>query len=163
LLLRNSVLIKTEKQAEKLQNLSISNKDLFLKRDTFINKKVREISNIDIDFTSQKKHLVKQFKDLYKVAEQTDKSFLGAVKAQEIKQLKGLDTLEKRLLKAQKKVLSDQVSRMTELQNQLFPNGSLQERNLNFSEVYLEHGRELIEILLDNLQPLKGEFLVLEI
>ena len=163
LLLRNSVLIKTEKQAEKLEKLSISNKDLFLKRDTFINKKVREISNIDIDFTSQKEHLVKQFKDLYNLAEQTDRSFLGAVKAQEVKQLKGLDTLEKRLLKAQKKVLSDQVSRMTELQNQLFPNGSLQERNLNFSEVYLEYGPELIDILVDNLQPLKGEFLILEI
>ncbi len=54
LLLRNSVLIKTQQQAKKLDNLHISNRDLFLKRDTFINKKVRKISNIDIDFSSQK-------------------------------------------------------------------------------------------------------------
>lgn len=162
LLLRNSVLIQSKSQHKKLQKLNISTKDIFLKRDAFINKKVREISNIEIDFSSQKKHLKKQFEDLYTIAEQTDKSFLGAVKAQEAKQLKGLEKLEKRLLKAQKKALSDQVSRMTELQNELFPNGSLQERNTNFSEFYLEYGQSLIPNLIENLKPLVGEFLILK-
>ncbi|TBN04847.1 bacillithiol biosynthesis cysteine-adding enzyme BshC [Hyunsoonleella flava] len=161
LLLRNSVLIKTEKQTRKLNKLNISNEDIFLKRHSFINKKVREISNIDLSFTSQKEHLKAQFENLYKLAEQTDKSFIGAVKAQEKKQLKGLDILEKRLLKAQKKALSDQVFRMTELQNELFPNGSLQERSANFSEFYLEYGDDLISQLIKNLEPLKIEFAVL--
>ena len=161
LLLRNSVLIQTEKQAKKLEKLNISNEDIFLKRNTFINKKVREISSIDIDFSSQKKYLQTQFKELYILAEQTDKSFLGAVKAQEVKQLKGLDNLEKRLLKAQIRKLSDEVLRMTDIQNELFPNQSLQERNANFSEFYLEYGAELIPKLVENLGPLKGEFLIL--
>tara|TARA_R110002050_G_scaffold24083_3_gene64315 strand:+ start:88254 stop:89855 length:1602 start_codon:yes stop_codon:yes gene_type:complete len=161
LLLRNSVLIETEKQLEKLKKLNISNEDIFLKRDIFINKKVREISNIDIDFSSQKEYLKQQFEGLYKLTEQTDKSFLGAVKAQEIKQLKGLDNLEKRLLIAQKKKLSDQVSRMTDLQNELFPSGSLQERNTNFSEFYLEYGEQLIPSLIKSLEPLKGDFSLL--
>src|SRR5690606_4047500 len=163
LLLRNSVLIKTEKQSDKLKKLGISNEDVFLKRDAFINKKVREISNIDIDFSTQKALLKKEFKELYMLAEQTDKSFLGAVKAQEVKQLKGLENLEKRLLKAQKKKLAEQVSRMTELQNELFPNQGLQERNTNFSEFYLEFGEELIPNLIENLDPLKSEFVVLTI
>jgi len=163
LLLRSSVLIQTEKQEEKLQQLNISKSDLFLKKDSFINKKVREISNIDINFSTQKKYLKNQFEDLYKLAEQTDKSFLGAVKAQELKQLKGLDNLEKRLLKAQKRKLADEVERMTAIQNELFPNGSLQERNVNFSEFYIEHGNQLIPNLIENLEPLKGEFLVLTI
>jgi len=161
LLLRNSVLIQSEVQYEKLQKLHISNEDIFLKRDNFINKKVREISNIDIDFSPQKELLKKQFEELYQLAAQTDKSFLGAVKAQEAKQLKGLDTLEKRLLKAQKRKLTDQVSRMIEIQNELFPNGSLQERNANFSEFYLEYGEELIPKLIENLDPLQSEFLIL--
>lgn len=163
LLLRNSVLIQTQQQAQKLKKLNISENDVFLKRNAFINKKVREISNIDIDFSIQKKHLEEQFHFLYRLAEQTDKSFLGAVKSQEKKQIKGLMNLEKRLLKAQKKKLADQVIRMTELQNQLFPNQSLQERNANFSELYLEFGDQLIHQLVLNLQPLKGEFLILNI
>lgn len=163
LLLRNSVLIQTEKQHEKLKKLKISKADLFLQPDAFINKKVRQISDIDIDFSPQKEQLNKQFLALYELAAQTDKSFLGAVKAQEVKQLKGLDHLEKRLLKAQKRKLADQVSRMRDLQRDLFPNGSLQERNSNFSEFYLEYGDSLISNLVTSLQPLKNEFLILSL
>lgn len=162
LLLRNSVLIQTENQHKKLKNLNISKDDIFLKRDAFINKKVRQISDIDIDFSKQKEHLKNQFEDLYQLAEQTDESFLGAVKAQEVKQLKGLKTLEKRLLKAQKRKLKDHVLRMTELQNELFPNQSLQERQANFSEFYVEYGAQFIQQLILNLQPLKGEFVILK-
>lgn len=163
LLLRNSALVKTKKQAEKLTKLNISDKDLFLDRHSFINKKVRKISNIDIDFSEQLQHLENQFKDLYQLGEQTDKSFIGAVKAQEVKQLKGLKHLEERLLKAQKNKLADQIRRCTELQEQLFPGQSLQERNTNFSELYLEYGAQLIPELMKSLEPLKGEFLILNL
>ncbi|MCK0157568.1 bacillithiol biosynthesis cysteine-adding enzyme BshC [Cellulophaga sp. F20128] len=163
LLLRNSALIIAEKQAHKLEKLNISIQDLFLKQNSLVNKKIREISNIDIDFSEQKEHLVEQFKSLYVLAEQTDKSFLGAVKAQEVKQIKGLEALESRLLQAQKRKLKDQVVRMTEIQNELFPNKSLQERNQNFSEHYLEFGSNLIPQLIKHLKPLDDNFLILEL
>jgi len=163
LLLRNSVLVKSKKQSEKLVKLNVSNLDLFLKRSSFINKKVREISNIEIDFSNKIEQLEDQFNDLQELAKLTDESFLGAVKAQEAKQIKGLLALEQRLLKAQKRKLADQISRCTVLQEQLFPNQSLQERNLNFSELYLEYGEDLIPQLLKYLEPLKGEFLILNL
>jgi uncharacterized protein YllA (UPF0747 family) len=121
------------------------------------------VSNVDIDFSSQKAHLEQQFKGLYALAEQTDTSFLGAVKAQETKQINGLENLESRLLKAQKRKLSDYLERVTILQDELFPGQSLQERNMNFSEFYLEYGEALIPKLIENLEPLVGEFLVLTI
>ncbi|PTX58993.1 bacillithiol biosynthesis cysteine-adding enzyme BshC [Kordia periserrulae] len=163
LLLRNSVVLKTSKQSKKMEKLNIFNRDLFLPKDDFITKKVKELSKIDIDFTPQKEHLKQQFKDLYKLAEQTDKSFIGAVAAQEKKQLKGLKHLEKRLLKAQKRMLKDKVSRSRDIQKQLFPKNTLQERKQNFSEFYLEYGENLIPTLVEQLQPLQGEFLVLEL
>jgi len=161
LLLRNSAMVITEKQHKKLEKLNIKTADLFLKQSSLINKKIREISNIDIDFSPQKEYLRQQFEALYDLAEKTDKSFLGAVKAQEARQKKGLEHLEKRLLKAQKRKLKDQVVRLTAIQNELFPNQSLQERHLNFSELYLEIGPQLIPVLLDALIPLQAEFLVL--
>lgn len=163
LLLRNSVLIKTEKHTRKLEKLGLTLKDMFLKQSDLVNRQVIKRSSIDLDFSKQKAFLKKQFEDLYQLAEKTDKSFLGAVAAQEKKQLKGLSYLEKRLLKAQKRKLSDEISRITNLQDQLFPGQSLQERNLNFSELYLEFGDQLIQQLVLNLQPLKGEFLILEL
>lgn len=161
LLLRNSALLQTAKQDEKRQRLNISIAELFLKQHELINRKVRKISNIDIDFSPQKQHLVEQFQKMYDLAEQTDKSFLGAVKAQEVKQLKGLDNLEKRLLKAQKRKLKDEVERIAGLQNELFPNKSLQERQTNFSEFYVEYGEELISELMDKLDPLESNFKIL--
>jgi bacillithiol biosynthesis cysteine-adding enzyme BshC len=161
LLLRNSALIETERQNQKRQKLDISQADLFLKQHELINRKVRKISNIDINFTPQKEHLKQQFKHMYELAEQTDKSFLNAVKAQEVKQLKGLDHLEERLLKAQKRKLKDEVSRIAALQNELFPNKSLQERQTNFSEMYLEYGEDLIPALIKNLDPLELQFKII--
>jgi len=161
LLLRNSALVITPKQKEKLHQLNVSLEDIFLKQNTLINKKIRQVSNIDIDFTPQKTVLEEQFELLYDLASQTDKSFLGAVKAQEVKQKKGLDHLEKRLLRAQKRKLADHVSRLAELQNELFPGKSLQERNLNFSELYLEYGEALLPMLFEALDPLKQEFVIL--
>jgi bacillithiol biosynthesis cysteine-adding enzyme BshC len=161
LLVRNSALIITEKQADKLKRMNISTSDIFLKQSSLINKKIREISNIDIDFGPQKKLLENQFKEMYTLTEKTDKSFLGAVRAQEVKQKKGLDALEKRLLKAQKRKLKDQVVRLTDIQNELFPNLSLQERQLNFSEFYLEFGKELLPILFEALNPLELNFTVI--
>ena len=154
LLLRNSVLIKTKLQANKLEKLNLSNEAIFLKQEILINKKIKEVSAINIDFSKQINHLKNQFKDLYVLAEKTDKSFLGAVSAQEKKQINGLKHLEKRLLKAQKRKLKSQVQRITTIQNELFPNGSLQERNLNFSELYLEFGNDLIPSLINSISIL---------
>lgn len=161
LLLRNSVLLIAEKQKEKLDKLAVSVADLFLNQHELKTKLTKHISDIEIDFSSQKEHLKQQFKDLYELADQTDKSFEGAVAAQERKQIKGLEHLEKRLLKAQKRKLNDHLERVTEIQDALFPNQSLQERHLNFSELYLNYGPSLIQKLSSELQPLKGDFTII--
>ena len=161
LLLRNSVLLATEKQVQKADKLELSWEDLFSKQQDLITNKTKELSNLNIDFTSQKEHLKKQFADLYEIASKTDNSFIGAVKAQEVKQIKGLENLEKRLLKAEKRVLAEKLVRITTLQNELFPKQSLQERKANFSEYYLEFGQDLLDKLFEELKPLEDEFSVI--
>ncbi|WP_456424248.1 bacillithiol biosynthesis cysteine-adding enzyme BshC [Lutibacter sp.] len=162
LLLRSSVLLITEKQRTKSSKLHISLQELFLKQDQLISKKIKEISEIKIDFSTQKEFLQQQFNELKELAKQTDISFLGAVNAQEKKQLNGLDYLEKRLLRAQKRKLSAIVERIKILQDDLFPNQSLEERTRNFSEMYLKLGNQFIPMLIDTMQPLQLEFSVIE-
>ncbi|MGB1270397.1 MAG: bacillithiol biosynthesis cysteine-adding enzyme BshC, partial [Flavobacteriaceae bacterium] len=110
--------------------------------------------------STQREFLKEQFKELYKVAIQTDESFVGAVAAQEKKQLNGLNALEKRLLTAEKRKLKEKLNSFTAIQNELFPKQSLQERNTNFSELYLEYGTELIPMLKKRLKPLSGDFTI---
>ena len=163
LLLRNSALIVSKKQLEKLKKLNINTKELFLKTPDLIDQKIRELSQINIDFSPQKQLLKEQFKALFELSKKTDASFVGAVSAQQQKQIKGLEHLEKRLLKAQKRKYKDHTERITILKQELFPNESLQERYKNFSELYLEYGKELIPQLLKHLNPLSHHFLVLTI
>jgi len=163
LLLRNSAALCTPKQVKKMQRLNISKEDIFIDQNKLINKKIRDISEINIDFSGQRLQLKKMFNDLEILSNQTDPSFLGAVKAQEKKQINGINKLEKRLLKAQKRKMKEVVDRITTLQDQIFPNHSLQERNTNFSEFYLNYGDSLIPILFDALQPLELKFDLIEI
>jgi bacillithiol biosynthesis cysteine-adding enzyme BshC len=161
LLLRNSVVTITSKQAEKADKLELSYADLFANQQELFNQKTKEFSKFIIDFSEQKEALKKQFEALYTIANQTDKSFSGAVKAQEIKQIKGLENLEKRLLRAEKRIHKDRLQRILVLQNEIFPNQSLQERKANFSEFYLEYGDTFLKKILSELKPLDQEFKVI--
>tara|TARA_B100001059_G_scaffold50628_1_gene43810 strand:+ start:6583 stop:8187 length:1605 start_codon:yes stop_codon:yes gene_type:complete len=162
LILRNSALVISEKNIRKISKFKLELKDLFLKRNALINKKVRQISNIDLDLSSFKKLLEEQFEHLESLILKTDASFEGAVQAQKSKQFKGIDRLEDRLLKAQKIKLKDHVERLVLLQEQLFPGGQLQERVENFSDFYLQHGGEFIDFLMETFEPLSAEFSVIE-
>ena len=163
LLVRNSVLLNTEKQAKKADKLDLTWADLFTKPANLVNAITHKLSAFPIDLTTQKETLEKQFEYLYELAQQTDKSFTGAVKAQEVKQKKGLENLEKRLLKAQKRKLDNELQRVIDLQCELFPNQSLQERQTNFSEFYLEKGEQLIPLLIQKLKPLENNFNIITI
>ena len=163
LLVRNSVVLATEKQIKKADALKLSWADLFSKQKDLVNNKTKVLSEINLDLSNLKMQLNKQFEELYSIANQTDNSFIGALKAQEIKQIKGIDHLEKRLLKAQKRNLQDVLNRIIHLQNDLFPNQSLQERQTNFSEFYEENGELLIQTLIEKLQPLEHDFRIIAI
>ncbi|MDI1317001.1 bacillithiol biosynthesis cysteine-adding enzyme BshC [Flavobacterium sp.] len=161
LLVRNSVLITTEKQLHKADKLKLSWSDLFENQQELFDNKTKEFSAFKIDFSEQKEQLKQQFEKLVEIANQTDKSFIGAVNAQQTKQIKGLENLEKRLLKAEKRVHAEKLEQIILLQNELFPNQGLQERKANFSEFYLEANNKLIEKLFQELKPLEPHFSII--
>ena len=162
LLVRNSVLLYSQKTAKKMEKLKLTPSEIFLKRDSLINKKIRQISSVNLDLGFLKDQLKEQFDYLHTLVAQTDPSFEGAVAAQEKKQTKGVQHLEKRLLKAQKRVLSDQIQRLELLHNELFPGDQLQERSLNFTAFHIETNGQLIPLLLKSVQPLRSDFTLIE-
>ena len=162
LLVRNSVLLYSKKQANKLKKLEIKISDLFYSQNTLDEKKVKEASSIDLNLEHLKIALNKQFDYLRSLVSKTDKSFEGAVNAQEKKQINGINKLEKRLLKAQKKSISNQIERIQIIRNQLFPENEFQERKLNFFTIYNEIGEKFIPLLIESLDPLDTDFNFIE-
>ena len=94
LLLRNSAVLATQKTARKIKQLDLEKEELFLKRTALINKKIRQISNIDLDLQFLKEKLEEQFEYLEGLVESTDPSFKGTVKAQKKSSLMGLTLLK---------------------------------------------------------------------
>lgn len=161
LLLRDSVLVATRKQTQKADALGLSWNDLFLPAEDLRTVITKRLSALDLDFSPQKKFLTAQFDELEKLALSTDKSFGTAVAAQKAKQLKGLENLEKKLLRAEKRRHEDILNRAVALRNELFPGGGLQERQENFSGFYADYGPEFIEAILSGLNPLDQQFKIL--
>ena len=161
LMLRNSVLLISEAQEKNLHKLGLTHHDIFLKNNILENKITQRLSEYPIDFSAQRACLQEHFAQLHQIAAHTDKSFLGAVKAQEAKQLKGLDNLEKRLLKAQKKKYRETLDRVIDLRVSLFPKESLQERVDNFSEYMIESQGQFINTLVKHLSPFDLRFVIL--
>ena len=163
LIVRNSVLLMSKKNIKKCEKLDLNVSDLFKKTDNLIKYHISKKTDYSKDFTKLKKVISSNFIKLYKVAQKTDKSFIGALKAQEAKQLKGLMHLEKRFIKAQKIKHKDEIERIKALKDVLFPNNSLQEREINFSEFYKDYGEDFINILKSNLKPFVNKFIIISL
>ena len=103
------------------------------------------------------------FRALYKIANQTDTSFYGAVAAREQKQIKGLSNLEKRLLKAEKRKHAVQLEKALKLKAALFPQNTLQERHSNFSSFYSLYGPTFLKSLRAGFQPFQQGFYILSL
>ena len=161
LILRNSVLLINSKLSKKIDKLKIKIKDLFLEKNLLISKVIKENSKISLDLNFLKDQLESQFDFLEDLIKKTDKSFKGAVLAQKKKQIKGISNLEKKLLKSQKRKMNDLVERINIIYESIFPNNDLQERQVNFFELYEEHGIDILSFLKKNIDPFDNNFIVL--
>lgn len=73
-----------------------------------------------------------------------------------------LQVLEKKMLRAEKRKMQDQLLRISKLKAHVFPNGGLQERVENFITYYLRYGNRYFDLLKDNIDPFRHEFLIVE-
>lgn len=158
LMVRNSLLILSEKQKSKLEKLHISYSDLFQPLYQLVNKNIEENSDLEIDFSGYEAQLEQIFKELEEKAIQTDSSFSKMVQAQRKKQLEGLSKMKARLTKAEKRRHAERVERIEILYTELFPNGNLQERISNFSAFYLEYGVDFVKEVYEIIEAIDFRF-----
>ena len=160
---RNSALLLDKRLIDKLNKLDVSIEEILMPKEILKEKLVKKYSKLKLDFTNLKQNLTDQFLELNRIASQTDKSFIGALSAQEKKQINGLNMLEKRLMNSEEKVHQDKINRVLKIRDKLFPDGKPQERISNFSEFYVNEGIDMISLIKNNLDPLSHKFSVIEI
>ena len=159
--LRNSISLIPAKLISKLRRINLEISDLFLPMDELSRRYVARNSGLEIDFSAQITHLKKQFEQLYLMAKQTDASFMGAVGAQEKKQIKGLERLQQRLMRAEKRKHAQDIQRLAKMREWLFPEGTLQERKENMSWGLTQIGPEFLALLKNHIDPSDHRFTLL--
>ena len=148
LTLRKSLVLLTQKQVRKIKKMNgMTTADFFLPKEKLKQKYTQKLSDGLLDFTPFNKRLQSIFDDLQTLSQKTHEDFSGALRAQKQKQIKGLQNLEKRLLRAEQKKHQNLLQNLEDLHTQLFPNGVMQERVENFSTYFLPYGQVFLDRL----------------
>ncbi|MCH8555467.1 MAG: bacillithiol biosynthesis cysteine-adding enzyme BshC [Schleiferiaceae bacterium] len=138
--LRQSFLFIPKVIQRKIEKLELSLDALWQGRANLEQQIVGNNTHLDLQLEDQENILEQMFLQLEELAKQTDASMVGAVKAQEQKQRNGLANLRKKLLRAEKRRLSEKMRMLNEVLDYCFPKGGLQERSQNFSGLIATFG-----------------------
>lgn len=161
LLLRNSALIVDKRSAENLDRLGFKLEDVFFTTQELQKKWLQYHAKGNTSFGDEKKAIKLIFDKIKLNAFQTDKTLESSVESAKTKTDYLLSHLENKLLKAEKRKHEVSLNQIAKLKERLFPNGVLQERILNIAPMYVNYGDNFISSLIENFDPLGGDFTVL--
>jgi uncharacterized protein YllA (UPF0747 family) len=159
LVLRNSFMIMNGKQEHKLNELKISLSDLFKDETVLSNEMIVKWTGTDFSLSQEMGQVKSLFNLLKTKSGDIDKSLIQHVHSLEVDMLKKINTLEKKMLKAERKKQAVQLQRIWKLKAELFPNGNLQERVENFMPYYAEYGPSFIRAIIEHSLSLEQEFI----
>jgi len=161
LVLRNFVLFVDKGSAKRLVKLNLKSTDLFKKTELLIKEYLKSNTEFSLDFNEEEKSLKSVFDSLEYKAKNIDLSLQPMIKSELQKSIKTLKKLEDRLIKAEKKKEAIAVDQINNLKNKLFPNNALQERHDSLISLLLFYGEDVIEELINKLNPLDKNLLIL--
>lgn len=160
LILRNSFLLAGEK-AEKIKNkLGLSEAELFLPQPELENLLAERIHGNRYDTTAAAAEMKAFYAKLELQAGAIDVTLRQHVAALHARALKKLEGLEKKMKRAERRLLQDESNQLTALKAMLFPNGNLQERTENFMPYFAMYGAALLERLYKESLTIEQEFTV---
>ncbi len=162
LILRNSFLLIEEKYSELMQKLEITSADLFKGEQLLLNKIVLKRSERTLDLSNEKIKMESAYNEIKQTVKQIDLTLVQHTEALQTKALKRISSLEKKMLRAEKRRFEDIKNQLNKILDSLFPVGNLQERTENFMLFYAKFGSDFINELYKNSLTLTQQFCVLE-
>lgn len=162
LVLRQSTLWMPKYACKLQQKLQLSDEDLFLPTE-----KLKEIfalkhSGDALDLTAEITDLESVLNRMKTKAESVDTTLSDASKAVKAKISHLTSSLEKKMIRAKKRHLSDQMRQIENLKQFISPEGKLQERHDSFLELYLEYGNEFLTYQYEHTRPWGEQFLIVK-
>jgi bacillithiol biosynthesis cysteine-adding enzyme BshC len=161
LILRNSFLLVSQHWMQKLTHMGFGIPDVFRGADDLANALVLRDSTNTLNLEEEITAANDYYERLRTLTRPVDPTLEQHVIALQAKALEPIRTLEKKLLKAERRKFGDQQRQLTALKNALFPHDNLQERVENFMPWYAALGPAFIHELYKHSPVLEQEFVVL--
>jgi len=161
LMLRNSALVIDKRSETRMQILGISHKHLFSNTETLKTDWIKAHVNLQLALDDEERAVRAIFDQIKLNAYKIDKTLSQSADAAKSKALKLISTLEKKMLRAEKRKHKTSFSQIEALKEKLFPTGVLQERVLNIAPMFVLYGDDFIESLIASFRPLDHQFTIL--
>src|SRR5690606_2160010 len=158
---RNSAMLTDDSVAEKIFRLNFTFKSIFKDSEVLKKEYVRLHTTNRLNLDDEWREMKGIFEKIKLRAHKIDPSLGPSTDAVKARLKRTLNSIEKKLLKAEQRNFSESQVQIERLKNKLFPDGVLQERVENFAYYYLKYGDSFIEELVANLKPLDFKFTVL--
>ncbi|HXA01405.1 MAG TPA: bacillithiol biosynthesis cysteine-adding enzyme BshC [Cytophagaceae bacterium] len=134
---RNFAMVINKNLDKKIQKLGLSCKDLFEGENELKKKFIAEQEDAVFDFAEEQRMFDELFDKLKEKLSAADKTLEGFVLAEKQKALKIIEGIEKRAKRSSEDKLKVEIDQLLNIKSRLFPNGSLQEREDNFLNFYI--------------------------
>jgi bacillithiol synthase len=157
---RNFAMIMDQEILRKFKKTGLGLKNIFEEKNYLFNHWVLQHSPRNLTVGTERNSINQMFEQLKSRAEQVDKSLTGFVGAEGKRALNSLEKIERKLLRAEKRLHGDKLKQIEWVKDVLFPNGSLQERIDNFLNFY-QQDPLFIKKILDAFDPFDFRFNVL--
>lgn len=159
---RNSLLWIDTGSLRRMEKLGLSTADIFMEKETLLKRYVRDNAENELSLGEEKAALESLFGAVAQKAGEVDATLVKTVLAEQAKQVKALEQIEARLVKAEKQKHEVALGQLRALKDKLFPGNGLQERHDNFLSIYLKHGDAFLSLLIQELNPLEEGLLVVQ-
>ncbi len=161
LVLRSIAAILDKNACKKLQKLELPKEHLFVEEEALIKQYVKEHTSQTLELAEERADTERIFNAILEKAKAVDPTLASSVEGSKQGQLKALEVLETKLLRAEKRNQETAVNQIRGLKAKLFPNGNLMERVDNFLPYYAAQGPAFIDELKSHLDPFEGQFVLL--
>ncbi len=159
---RNFGLLLDERSSKSLEKLGFSIADIFKTTDTLKAQYVKRHSEKELELTEELAILENMYADIISKAKNFDITLARTSEAFKVKSVALLNTLEKKLIRSEKRNYTEAMTKIEKLREHLCPGGGLQERKDNMLNYYTDKNG-LIETLLEAFDPLDYRFNVVSV
>lgn len=157
---RNFAMVMDHTLVRKFEKTGLELKDLFEEKNYIFNHWVLKNTNHDLTVGVERNVLLDIFEKIKTKAASIDQTLGPFVGAEGKRALNSIEKIERKLLRAEKRLHGDRLNQLEALKDALFPNGNLQERTDNFLNFY-QQDPAFIQKLLDCFDPFDFTFNIL--